>query len=73
MFQSDRFPAGTRVRRDGSLFWYALRRGMGILRLWRERLEQRHALSKLDADQLRDAGLNEEMIRREIEKPFWRE
>jgi uncharacterized protein YjiS (DUF1127 family) len=46
---------------------------MGILRLWCERLEQRHALSKLDADQLRDAGLNEELIRREIEKPFWRE
>jgi len=51
----------------------AFRRGEEVLRLWLRRLRWRHELSRLDADQLRDVGLNEEMIRREAEKPFWQE
>jgi uncharacterized protein YjiS (DUF1127 family) len=41
--------------------------------LWRRRLHDRHALSLLDSTQLRDAGLNPEMIRRETAKRFWQD
>ena len=41
--------------------------------LWHRRLRHRHALSLLDPQQLRDAGLNPDMIRREAAKPFWLE
>ena len=36
------------------------------------RLRARRELAALDADQLRDVGLDPDMIRREIAKPFWR-
>lgn len=54
-------------------FPVALRRGEETLRLWLNRLRWRHELSRLNADQLRDVGLSEAMIRREAEKPFWQE
>ena len=66
--------AGTRARRnDQASFLFTVRRAKEELDLWLNRLRWRHELSRLDADQLRDVGLNEEMIRREIEKPFWQE
>ncbi len=40
-------------------------------RLWCKRMRDRHELSRLDANQLRDVGLNPAMVQREIEKPFW--
>jgi uncharacterized protein YjiS (DUF1127 family) len=36
------------------------------------RVRARRELAALDADQLRDVGLDPDMIRREIAKPFWR-
>ena len=36
------------------------------------RVRARRELAGLDADQLRDVGLDPDMIRREIAKPFWR-
>ena len=36
------------------------------------RVRARRDLAALDADQLRDVGLDPDMIRREIAKPFWR-
>jgi uncharacterized protein YjiS (DUF1127 family) len=36
------------------------------------RVRARRELAALDADQLRDVGLDRDMIRREIAKPFWR-
>lgn len=68
MFQSQRI-----ARENNAAFWTALQRGKETLRLWLVRLQWRHELSRLDADQLRDVGLNEAMIRREVEKPFWEE
>ena len=68
MFRSERL-----AREGSAAFWSALRRGNGTLRLWLDRLQWRHELSQLDAEQLRDVGLNEAMIRREVEKPFWEE
>lgn len=68
MFRSERL-----ARQNNATFWFVLRRGEEMLRLWLCRLRWRHELSRLDADQLRDVGLNEAMIRRELEKPFWQE
>lgn len=68
MFRSEKL-----VRENDAAFWFAISRGKETLRLWLSRLRCRHELSRLDADQLRDVGLNEETIRREAEKPFWQE
>lgn len=43
-----------------------------LLALWIRRARLRRALAELDARQLRDVGLDEARIRREIAKPFWR-
>jgi uncharacterized protein YjiS (DUF1127 family) len=40
--------------------------------IWLVRLKNRHELSLLDCDQMRDAGLNPELVQRECAKPFWR-
>lgn len=40
--------------------------------LWLRRIRVRHALAGLDERQLQDVGLDPEVLRREIEKPFWR-
>lgn len=68
MFRNERL-----ARQNTISFPIALRRAEEALRLWLCRLRWRHELSRLDADQLRDVGLNEAMIRREVEKPFWQE
>ena len=39
--------------------------------VWLRRLQTRHELSMLDAEQMRDTGLNPDMIKRESVKPFW--
>lgn len=40
--------------------------------LWLHRLRHRRALSSLDPDQIREAGLDPFVIRDEILKPLWR-
>jgi uncharacterized protein YjiS (DUF1127 family) len=47
-------------------------RGLGRWGLWRHRLQTRPALLELDAEQLRDIGLDPFEARREGMKPFWR-
>ena len=42
-----------------------------LLMLWRKHLRSRHELSALTAEQMRDTGLNPELVRRESRKPFW--
>ncbi len=39
--------------------------------LWLKRLRCRHELSALSPEQMRDVGLDPEMVRRESGKPFW--
>jgi uncharacterized protein YjiS (DUF1127 family) len=73
MFRSQSAAAGARARRHQAPFLSAVRRAKEEFGLWLSRLRSRHELSRLDADQLRDVGLNEEVVRREIEKPFWQE
>ena len=68
MFRSERLARG-----NSASYSHALGHAEEALRVWLCRLRWRHELSRLDADQLRDVGLNEEMIRREAAKPFWRE
>ena len=52
------------------------RLGIGALKslavplLWLQRARYRHELSQLSEGQLRDVGLNPELIRRESAKPF---
>jgi uncharacterized protein YjiS (DUF1127 family) len=41
--------------------------------LWLQRSCWRGELAALDADQMRDCGLDAELVRREATKPFWRE
>lgn len=41
--------------------------------LWLQRLFWRNELKALDAAQMRDCGLDPELVRREMTKPFWRD
>ena len=41
-------------------------------RLWLQRRSGRKELAALDAEQMRDCGLDPETVRREATKPFWR-
>ena len=53
------------------------RLGIGVVRslavplLWLQRARYRQELSQLSERQLRDVGLNPELLRRESAKPFW--
>jgi uncharacterized protein YjiS (DUF1127 family) len=49
----------------------AVGRAVRLLGLWRARLRDRHELSMLRPEQMRDVGLDPEMVRRESQKPFW--
>lgn len=40
--------------------------------LWLQRWSWRTELAALDADQMRDCGLDPEEVRHEASKPFWR-
>lgn len=42
------------------------------VRIWRHRSRTRIALSRLDAERLRDIGITHTQAKREAEKPFWR-
>ena len=50
----------------------ALSAGSARLLLWQERATQRHRLSMIDGDVLRDVGLWRADLAPEICKPFWR-
>jgi len=43
-----------------------------LLTLWRKRLRSRHELATLTAEQMRDTGLDPELVRRESRKLFWK-
>lgn len=40
---------------------------------WRRRVQEREAFARLDQRDLRDMGLSQWEVEREIAKPFWRE
>ena len=40
--------------------------------IWLQRSRQRRQLSQLDRHLLKDIGLTEEMVAKEIAKPFWK-
>ena len=40
--------------------------------VWLRRVRCRHELSMLSPEQMRDTGLNPQMVERESRKPFWR-
>ncbi|MBV8926191.1 MAG: hypothetical protein JOZ74_12565 [Bradyrhizobium sp.] len=42
-------------------------------RLWIERAGRRRELMTLDAEQMRDCGLDPVVVQREATKPFWRD
>ncbi|HLZ04888.1 MAG TPA: hypothetical protein VKR55_22395 [Bradyrhizobium sp.] len=59
---------------------WAAARSRGVLaglivlpRLWIERAGRRNELMSLDAEQMRDCGLDPIAVRREALKPFWRD
>jgi uncharacterized protein YjiS (DUF1127 family) len=41
--------------------------------IWLQRLAWRSELATLDADQMRDCGLDPEVVHSEANKPFWRD
>ncbi|MGB7269258.1 MAG: DUF1127 domain-containing protein [Albidovulum sp.] len=43
------------------------------LKTWRRRMRDRRALSNLDAHMLRDIGLDQMTVDREIRRRFWQE
>jgi uncharacterized protein YjiS (DUF1127 family) len=49
----------------------ALLRGFHVLTEWQRRDEQRRHLAAMDARLMADAGITEEMVAREVSKPFW--
>jgi uncharacterized protein YjiS (DUF1127 family) len=50
---------------------WRLARLIGRLRTWFKRMRERRDLADLSDTQLRDVGLSREVIKREVEKPFW--
>ena len=46
-------------------------KSLAVPLLWLQRARYRHELSQISERQLRDVGLNPEVIRRESVKPFW--
>jgi uncharacterized protein YjiS (DUF1127 family) len=46
---------------------------MHLPRLWIQRASWRKELMNLDAEQMRDCGLDPVEVRREAVKPFWRD
>ena len=46
-------------------------KSLAVPLLWLRQARYRHELSQLSERQLRDVGLNAELIRRESAKPFW--
>jgi uncharacterized protein YjiS (DUF1127 family) len=59
------------LRGQMPLFAVRLRRIPSIIRLWRARSAQRHALSQLEPHRLKDIGLTKEDVERECRKAFW--
>ena len=43
-----------------------------LLAVWRKRLRSRRELSALSVEQMRDTGLDPELVRQESRKPFWK-
>ena len=59
-----------RISRQG--LWSVLSRSLDRLREWRQRSRGRRELAALDERMLRDIGLSQADVWREINKPFWR-
>ncbi len=57
----------------GRMLPFALQSLVALILVWLHRARTRRELSQLDDMQMRDAGINAEMLRREAEKPFWQE
>jgi uncharacterized protein YjiS (DUF1127 family) len=47
-------------------------RAVAVPFVWLRRLQHRHELARLTREQLADAGLDANAVRRESEKPFWK-
>jgi uncharacterized protein YjiS (DUF1127 family) len=43
-----------------------------LIQKWIDVAHQRKQLAELDAHMLHDIGINEEFVRKEINKPFWK-
>jgi len=59
---------GATGRRSG--VWQTFRR---TIRRWRSRLQERRTFAALDSRDLRDLGLSQWDVEREIARPFWRD
>jgi uncharacterized protein YjiS (DUF1127 family) len=44
----------------------------GLMQKWIDVAHQRKQLAELDAHMLRDIGVDQEYMRKEINKPFWK-
>ncbi|MGE5511366.1 MAG: DUF1127 domain-containing protein [Bacteroidota bacterium] len=64
-------PVLMRVSPSAEAIPQQLSRAVALLRTWLRRARLRHELSLLSDEQMRDAGLTRQMVRRESEKPFW--
>jgi uncharacterized protein YjiS (DUF1127 family) len=48
------------------------RRVAATLRTWRHRIEEREALARFSARDMKDIGIGQPEVMREITKPFWK-
>jgi uncharacterized protein YjiS (DUF1127 family) len=65
------FTSGSAATDQGPALWGAISAFRSLLGVWRWRLRYRHELSTLTPPQLRDVGLDPEVVARESNKPFW--
>ncbi len=68
--ESDRFETPVAAVTPSPL---SLRRRLAVaIALWRERIDARRCLARMDARSLRDAGISPAAAAYEAGKPFWR-
>lgn len=65
------FRSAARVAVRKTLPAWRLSQLLALLLTWLWRARSRRELAQLSDAQLRDVGLNRDMINREAEKPFW--
>ncbi|MCK5812771.1 MAG: DUF1127 domain-containing protein [Cocleimonas sp.] len=63
---------GKTILNSGKCTKLLTKKWMTTVDMWVQRSRQRKQLARLDKHLLEDIGLTEEMVAKEIEKPFWK-
>ena len=66
------FRDATQWRHWRALPGQVFRSFVDVLVRWQQRFEDRHYLSRMNDDMLRDIGVGRAELEQELQKPFWR-